>query len=96
MPIGMFWALNIAFAGTCVVLLVVLLYIYGKNASQIHSKFTIGLVVFAILFLVENLAGIWAYATMSTSAGSEIAIPMLVLNVTEMGALATLVAITWD
>ncbi len=96
MAMGMFWALNLVFAGACIVLLVLLLYVYGKNASQIPSKFTLGLLVFALLFLVENVAGIWAYLTMSATTGEEIAVPMLVLNAAEMGALATLVFVTWD
>lgn len=96
MAMGMLWMLNIVFAGACVALLAILLYVYGKNATQIRSKFTIGLVVFAILFLVENVAGLWAYFTMSATSGAEVALPMLLLNAMETGALATLVVITWD
>ncbi len=96
MAMGMLWILNVVFAGACVALLAVLLYVYGRNASQIRSKFTIGLVVFAVLFLVENVVGLWAYFTMSTVSGAEVALPMLVLNAMETGALATLVVITWD
>ena len=42
MALGMFWALNLTFAGISSALLGLLLYVYGKNATQIRSKFTIG------------------------------------------------------
>lgn len=97
MALGMFWALNIVLGGVCAALLAALLYVYGKNASQIRSKFTLGLVMFAALFLLENLAGIWMYVSMNEARmGPDVAMPMLLLNVVETGALATLVAITWD
>jgi len=97
MALGMFWALNLTFAGISSALLGLLLYVYGKNATQIRSKFTIGLVLFAALFLVQNVAGMWIYMAMNdASMGASVALPMLVLNVTETGALGTLLAITWD
>ncbi len=97
MPLGMFWALNILFAGISSALLAVLLVIYGRNAAQIRSKFAIGLIVFAALFLVQNLAGMWIYMSMNDALlGANVAVPMLVLNATETGALATLVAISWE
>ncbi len=97
MALGMFWALNIALAATSATLLAILLYVYCRNATQIRSKFALGLVLFAALFLVQNLAGMWIYMSMNDAGmRGEIAIPMLVLNATETGALGTLVAITWD
>ena len=97
MALGTFWALNIAFAAISAALLVALLYIYGRNATQIKSKFTVGLVLFAVLFLVQNVAGMWIYLSMNNAGmKADVAVPMLLLNVTETGALGALVAITWD
>jgi len=98
MALGMFWALNILFAGISSVLLAVLLFVYLRNARQIRSKFAIGLVVFAALFLIQNVAGMWIYMSMNEnpSLGAGVAVPMLVLNAMETGALGTLVAISWD
>jgi dipeptide/tripeptide permease len=93
----MFRALNILLAGISSSLLAVLLVIYGRNAAQIRSKFAIGLIVFAALFLVQNLAGMWIYMSMNDALlGANVAVPMLVLNATETGALGTLVAISWE
>ncbi len=97
MALGTFWALNIAVAGVSAALLAALLYVYGRNARQIRSTFALGLVLFAALFLVQNLAGMWIYMSMNDAGmKADVAVPMLVLNVTETGALATLVAISWD
>lgn len=97
MALGMFWALNILFAGISSALLAVLLFVYLRNARQIRSKFAIGLVVFAALFLVQNVAGMWVYMSMNDAKlGESVALPMLVLNAMETGALGTLVAISWD
>jgi|SRR6266545_3965377 len=97
MALGLVWALNIVLAGVSAVLLVALLYVYGRNARQVRSKFTLGLVVFALLFLVQNLAGMWIYLAMNDAGmKGDVAVPMLLLNVTETGALGTLAAITWD
>src|SRR5437016_8664104 len=98
MALGMLWALNIVFAGISSALLGLLLFVYGRNAAQIRSKFAIGLVVFAALFLIQNVAGMWIYMSMNEDPrlGAVVALPMLVLNAMETGALGTLVAITWD
>jgi hypothetical protein len=93
----MLWAVNILLAGISSAILAILLVIYGRNAAQVRSRFAIGLIVFAVLFLVQNLAGIWIYMAMNDALmGSGVAVPMLVLNATEMGALGTLVAISWE
>ena len=98
MALGMFWALNILFAAISSALLAVLLFVYLRNARQIRSKFAIGLVVFAALFLIQNVAGMWIYMSMNEDPrlGAGVALPMLVLNAMETGALGTLVAISWD
>ena len=97
MALGMLWAVNIALAGVSSALLAVLLFVYGRNARHIRSRFAIGLVIFAALFLVQNLAGAWIYMSLNDAKmGANVALPMLVLNAIETGALGTLVAISWE
>lgn len=97
MALGTFWALNIALAGVSAAILAVLVYVYGRNARRIRSKFTLGLLLFAALFLIQNLAGMWIYMSMNDAGmKADVALPMLVLNVTEMGGLAALAIVTWD
>ncbi len=97
MALGMFWALNIALAGVNAAILAALLYVYGRNARRIRSRFTLGLVLFAALFLAQNLAGMWIYMSMNNAGeAADVALPMLLLNATEMGGLAALAVVTWD
>ena len=97
MALGTFWALNIALAGVSAAILAALLYVYGRNARHIRSKFTLGLVLFAALLLIQNVAGMWIYMSMNDAGmKADVAVPMLVLNVTEMGGLAALAMVTWD
>src|SRR2546427_13199117 len=98
MALGMFWALNILFAGISSVLLAVLLFVYLRNARQIRSKFAIGLVVFAALFLIQNVAGMWIYMSMNEnpSLGAGGAVPMLALNAMDTRGRGTPVAISWE
>lgn len=96
MALGLLWALNIVFAGVTAALLVALLYVYWNNVKEIRSRFTVGLFLFAILFLAQSVVGIWAYVAMNDAGhGADVAFPMLLLNATGLGAIATLVAITW-
>ena len=97
MALGLFWALNIVFAAVSAALVTALLVVYGRSARQIRSRFTLGLVAFAVLFLLQNLVGMWVYMSMNDAGmKGDVAIPMLVLNVVETGALGTLVAVTWE
>ena len=97
MPLGLLWALNIVFAGVTAALLAALLYVYWRNVKEIRSRFTVGLFLFAVLFLAQSVVGMWAYVAMNDAGhGVDVAFPMLLLNATGLGAIATLVAITWS
>lgn len=97
MALGLFWALNIVLAAVSAVLVAILAYVYARNAREVRSRFTIGLVLFALLLLVQNLAGMWIYMSMNDAGmKGDVAIPMLVLNVAETGALGSLVAVSWE
>src|SRR2546426_9741511 len=91
MALGTFWALNIAFAAVSAALLVALLYIYGRNATQIKSKFTVGLVLFAVLFLVQNVAGRRIYFSLENAGvKADVAGPPSLLTGDQAGGLRSL------
>ena len=46
-------------------LLASLLFVYWKNYSKLKSNFTVGLALFAALFLAQNLMSLYAYYTMT-------------------------------
>ncbi len=94
--VGTFWLVNIIVGSISVALLVTLLILYGRNLREVRSPFAVGLVLFALLFLIENLVGIYSYFQLSAQRfGPDVALPMLYLNVAEAAAFGVLVAISW-
>lgn len=47
-----------------VLLLIGLLAVYGNSFRKIRARFTLGLLFFAGLFLVQNLIAVYSYAAM--------------------------------
>jgi len=81
-----------------IVVLAGLLIVYARNFRAIKSTFSVGLVLFAVLFLVQNIAAIALFLSMSTNAnyGLAVAMPMLALNVAELSGFAVLFWISWQ
>jgi len=55
-------------------------FIYIKNLKSIHSKFTIGLLIFALVFLIENLVAAYFYLTMMPYYANGIELPAFFLR----------------
>ena len=92
-----FWIANMIVSAISIVALSALLLVYAKNFRSIKSTFSVGLVVFAVLFLVQNIAAIALYLSMAASGyGLSVAMPMLALNIAELGGFAVLFWITWQ
>lgn len=78
------------------VLLLGLLLIYVGNHRQLRSPFTLGLVFFAVLLLVQNLGAMYFYYAMNEAGqGASVAVPMFVLNTAELIGFAALFYVTW-
>jgi len=94
--LGLFWTVNIIVAAASAALLAGLVYVYARNVRQIRSPFTVGLLVFGVLFLVQNLVAIAVYTMMNDAGmGPAVAVPMLVLNGAEFVGFAALFFVTW-
>jgi len=88
--------IDLGLAVASIALLLGLLYIYVGNYRSLRSPFSIGLIVFATLFLLENLAAMYFYVAMNDSnIGASVAVPMLVLNAVELVGCATLFFVSW-
>jgi hypothetical protein len=87
--------IDLALAAGSIALLIGLLYIYVGNYRGLRSPLSAGLIVFAALFLVENIAAMYFYVAMSGWATSAVAIPMLALNAAELVGFATLFYVSW-
>jgi hypothetical protein len=90
-------------AGLNILLLAVLLSIWGRNYLELRSKHALGLMVFAILLLLENVVALYIYLLDPTlSVWFSSAVPaiawqgMMSLHLLETVGIAFLVWITMD
>ncbi|MBI5046559.1 hypothetical protein HZC07_02400 [Candidatus Micrarchaeota archaeon] len=77
------------------ILLIFLLAVYVKNYKAMKSKFSLGLAIFALMLLAQNLASIYFQTAMIDYYSKTVSGFALVLNVLESLSLLSLVYITW-
>lgn len=78
-----------------VILTLILFSIYLKNYRKINSKMTLGLTIFAGMFLIENILNMYFYGTMSLTGGTIVTTYQLMVNFFELIGFGTLFYITW-
>ena len=87
--------LAVVFAVLNIIVLVVLLSLYGKIALKSRAAHSLGLVVFALFLLAQNLVTVSAYLTMSPLFGQS-ALPALSgISALEFVGLVVLAKITF-
>ena len=82
--------------GISTLLLGCLMYIYIKNLRKIKSKFTIGLLIFALLFFVQNLVSLFYFITMMDYYSPEIELHVFLFTLLQVIGFAVLLKITWE
>ena len=83
-------------AAISTIFLLGLLYVYYKNLRNAKSKFTIGLFIFAILFLIQNIVSLYYYITMMKYYAPEVEVHVFILTVLQTLGFAILLKITWE
>ena len=73
-----------------------LLHIYIRNLKKIKSGFTIGLFIFALLFLVQNLVSLYYYLTMMEYYSPEVEVHVFILTLLQTMGFLVLLKITWE
>jgi hypothetical protein len=80
-----------------------LFYFYWNSYKQLKSKFTIGLLYFALILLIQNILAIIALAVflllgieIHEIGGAEIYSILLLVTLAQLVALIILFKITWD
>ena len=79
-----------------ILLLLVLLYVYSKNLKAIKSKFTIGLFLFALLFLMQNIVSLYYYITMMKYYVPEVEVHVFIITLLQTIGFLVLLKITWE
>ena len=82
--------------GVSTLALLVLLYIYAKNLQQTKSKFTIGLFIFALLFLIQNAVSLYYYVTMMQYYVADVAVHVFILTLLQTIAFLLLLKLSWE
>ncbi len=84
-------------------LLSALFYFYWNSYKQLKSKFTVGLLYFALILLVQNILAIIALAVFAILGieihelgGTEVYSILLLVTLAQLVALTILFKITWD
>jgi multisubunit Na+/H+ antiporter MnhB subunit len=78
-----------------IILLLVLLSVYISSYRKLKSSFSLGLVLFAVLLIMQNVLFIFFLLGREGFHGPGMGTPVLSLNIIELGALIVLVKTTW-
>ncbi len=92
----MFDQMVLGINGLNVLLTVVLIYIYFKNHKLVKSKMTMGMLFFAVMFLIENALSLYFYNSLLMQGITSITTFHLVVKFFEMIGLLVLLYVTWE
>jgi len=73
-----------------------LLYIYGQNYRKMRSKYTIGLMLFAFVFLVHSALGLYFDTSMVMYSSVQAETAAMILEVIKAISFAVLLWISWE
>ena len=77
-------------------ILAALLHVYIKNLRKIKSSFTIGLMIFAILFLLQNIVSLYFYLTMMDYYVPAVELHVFIFTLLPTIGFAILLKLTWE
>ena len=77
-------------------ILAALLHVYIKNLRKIKSSFTIGLMIFAILFLLQNIVSLYFYLTMMDYYVPAVELHVFIFTLLQTIGFAILLKLTWE
>lgn len=72
----------------------ILLYLYAKIYSKVRATFTIGLMFFASMLVVQNLIVVYAYFVMAPLYAEGLLPYFLFIHIAELAGVASLLKIT--
>ena len=82
--------------GVNILLILSLLYVYVRNFTKIKTLFTSGLLLFALLFLVQNIVALYYSVTMMPLYAEGVETFVFIYSVLQSVAFIILNYITWS
>lgn len=77
-------------------LLLIVLFMYLRSYKDFKSKFTFGLVAFALMLLLQNMLFTGFLLIYQCFRGPGMGTPIFFLNITEFFALSILIWVIWE
>lgn len=93
---AMLMTLTTILTAVSTVILAGLLHVYIKNLKKIKSNFTVGLLVFALLFLMQNLVSLYFYLTMMEYYVPAVELHVFIFTLLQTIGFAILLKLTWE
>jgi hypothetical protein len=84
-----------ALTGLNILLIAGLLFVYVRNLIKIRSNFTVGLIIFAGLFLVQNAVSFYFFITMMPYYAHGLEVHVFVLTLLQTVAFGIMSYFTW-
>jgi hypothetical protein len=78
------------FSTVNVLLLIGLLWIYVNSFRRVRAQFTVGLLVFAALFLLQNLISLYSFLTMFMYYASGVTVMVLAITIVQTAGLSVI------
>lgn len=88
---GPAWTVDIILATVGSVFALALLVFYSRLARERTSRFTLGLAVFSLVFLVQNLAAAIFYFRLASTYSTDVAFPLMALHAMELVGMGAMV-----
>ena len=85
---------TMVFTGLNLIVLVVILYLYGRIALRSRAVLSVGLIVFALLLMVQNVMTLYAFYTMAPLFGVETVPILLTASALQFSAYLVLLRFT--
>lgn len=79
-----------------ILMLLALMYVYGKNWMKMRSMFTAGLLLFTIAFLLQYVTSFYFYVTNMDYYVDMVSMHVFVLTLLQTVAFAALNKISWS
>ena len=88
--------ISAALHGINIILTVILLIVYAQNYRKLKSKYTIGLMIFALILLAHSIMGLYFDASMVMYSDKSAEMYATALEAAKTASLAVLLWISWE